>query len=146
VTESSINIAHSVVGCEPAELHYSRARQPCASSASRGRLWHLQQEKSARDIPRPKDNNFGGDAEVHMDEILYKCGVKSVENLRILGFYMGDDKYKEIVEKLPQLAAVASELMSEEVLEVDGVKCIFKVTFIVMLGGLCVFCRLYVHY
>jgi hypothetical protein len=62
---------------------------------------------------------------------------------------MGDDKYKEIVEKLPQLAAVASEVMSEEVLEVDGVKCIFKVTFRGKLGYVgwvvCVL-SIYVHY
>jgi hypothetical protein len=35
---------------------------------------------------------------------------------------MGDDEYKEIQEKLPRLAAVVSGLMSEEGLEVDGVK------------------------
>jgi hypothetical protein len=40
-----------------------------------------------------------------------------------------DDKYKHIEENLPTLAAVMSELMSEEGLEVDGVKCTVKVTF-----------------
>jgi hypothetical protein len=33
------------------------------------------------------------------------------------------------IKKLPQLAAVVSELMSEEGLEVDGVKNTFKVAF-----------------
>jgi hypothetical protein len=79
-------------------------------------------------------NNSGGDADAHVDEILHKCGVNSVENYCVLGFFLGDDKYKDIVEKIPQLAAVVLELMSKEGLEVDGVKYSFKVTFGGMLG------------
>jgi hypothetical protein len=74
-------------------------------------------------------NNSGGDAGAAVDEILYRCGVNSVENCTILGFFLGDDKYKEIQEKVPQLAGVVSWLLSEEGLEVDGVKYTFKVTF-----------------
>ena len=79
-------------------------------------------------------NNSGGDADAHVDEILHKCGVNSVENCCLLGFFLGDDKYMDIVEKIPQLAAVVSELMSNEGLEVDGVKYTLKVTFGGMLG------------
>jgi hypothetical protein len=64
---------------------------------------------------------------------MQKCGVNTVDNIFILGFYL-EDKYKEIVGKLPQLAAMVSELMSDEGLEVDGVRYTFKVTFGVMLG------------
>jgi hypothetical protein len=42
---------------------------------------------------------------------------------------MVEDKYKEIKDKLPQLAAVVSGVLSKEGLEVDGVKYTFKVTF-----------------
>jgi hypothetical protein len=79
-------------------------------------------------------NNFGGDADAHVDEILHKCGVNSVENSCIWGFFLGDDKYKDIVEKISQMAAVVSELMFDEGLEVDGVKYTFKVTFGGILG------------
>jgi hypothetical protein len=79
-------------------------------------------------------NNSGGDADAHVDEILHKCRGNSVENCCILGFFLGDDKYMDIVEKIPQLGRVVSELMSDEELEVDGVKYTFKVTFGGMLG------------
>ena len=74
-------------------------------------------------------NNCGGGAGAAVDEILYRCGVNSVENCTILGCFLGGDKYKEIQEKVPQLAGVVSWLLSEEGLEVDGVKYTFKVTF-----------------
>jgi hypothetical protein len=74
-------------------------------------------------------NNCGGGAGAAVDEILYRCGVNSVDNYTILGFFLGDDKYKEIQEKVPLLAAVVSWLLSKEGLEVDGAKYTFKVTF-----------------
>jgi hypothetical protein len=69
-----------------------------------------------------------------VDEILHNCGVIIVENCYILGFFLGDDKYKDIVEKTLQHAAMVSELMSDEGLKVDGVKYTFKVTFGGILG------------
>jgi hypothetical protein len=45
------------------------------------------------------DNSSRG-AGVIVDEILYRCGVNNVENCSILGFYMGDDKYEGVKEKL----------------------------------------------
>jgi hypothetical protein len=95
------------------------------------------------------NNNSGGDANAPVDEILHKCRVISVENNCIWGFYMGSDKYKEIVEKLRQLAAMVSELISDEGLEVDSVSNTFKVTFGGMLGdvgwAVC-FLLIYVYY
>jgi hypothetical protein len=66
-----------------------------------------------------------------VDKILYRrCGVNTVENCTLLSFLgVGDDKFKHIEENLPPIAAVVSELMSEEGLEVDGVKYTLKVTF-----------------
>jgi hypothetical protein len=59
-------------------------------------------------------NNSGGDADAPVNEIMHKCEVNDVENCCILGFSMGNEKYKEIVDKPPQVAVVVSELMSEE--------------------------------
>jgi hypothetical protein len=78
-------------------------------------------------------NNSGDYADPHVDEILQKCGVNSVENCCIFGVFLGNDKYKDIVEKI-QSAAMVSKLMSDEGLEVDGVKYSFKVIFGGMLG------------
>jgi hypothetical protein len=74
-------------------------------------------------------NTSGPEQASTVDEILHQCGVNIGENCTLLGFLLGDDKYKHIEEKLPTLAAVVSELMSEEGLEVVGVKYTFKVTF-----------------
>jgi hypothetical protein len=61
-----------------------------------------------------------------VDEILYQCGGNIVENCTLLGFWGVDDKYKHIEEKLPTLAVVVSQLMSEGGLKVDGVNYTFK--------------------
>ena len=64
-----------------------------------------------------------------VEEILNECGVNSVENCTLLAFYLGDDKYTDIQAKLPQLSAMVAQLLSQEGMEVDGVKYTFKVTF-----------------
>ena len=64
-----------------------------------------------------------------VEEILNECGVNSVENCTLLAFYLGDDKYTDIHAKLPQLSAMVAQLLSQEGMEVDGVKYTFKVTF-----------------
>jgi hypothetical protein len=61
----------------------------------------------------------------------------------------GDDKYKHIVEKLPQLAAVVSGLLYKEGLEVDGVKNTFKILLeisLVMVSVNVCFMSIYIYY
>jgi hypothetical protein len=64
-----------------------------------------------------------------VEEIMNECGVNNVENCTLLAFYLGDDKYTDIQAKLPQLSAMVAQLLSQEGMEVDGVKYTFKVTF-----------------
>jgi hypothetical protein len=63
-------------------------------------------------------SNSGRDADAAVDEILHKRGLNNVESCFILlGLNLGDEKYKEIEEKLPQLAAVVWEQIYEKGLE-----------------------------
>jgi hypothetical protein len=64
-----------------------------------------------------------------VEEIMNECGVNIVEKCNLLAFYLGDDKYKDIQTKLPQLSAMVAQLLSQEGIEVDVVKYIFKVSF-----------------
>jgi hypothetical protein len=57
-----------------------------------------------------------------VEENLNECGVNNVENCTLLAFYVGDDKCKDILQKLPMLSVMLAQLLSQEDLEVDGVK------------------------
>jgi hypothetical protein len=75
-------------------------------------------------------NTSGPEQASTVDDCLLHCGVNSVESCTlIMGAFGGNDKYKHIEEKLPTLAAVVSELMSEEGLEVNSVKVHFQSDF-----------------
>jgi hypothetical protein len=63
-----------------------------------------------------------------VEEILNECGVGSVEKCILFAFYLSDDKYKDVQEKLPMLSAMVAHVLSRKGLEVDSVKHIFIVT------------------
>jgi hypothetical protein len=116
---------------EQGGLHHSRDRQQGDDLATRRRLWHLRKEKCVWDVHRVEDDqqHLRSRASLNIRRNSTPVWSQQRRELHARGFLGGGDKYKHIAEKPPTLVAVVSELMSEEGMQVDGVKYTFIVTF-----------------